>query len=556
MTFGLRPASAFIVLLMILPTPAQPDEPEWINIRLNQDATTQLQNEEQIAINPTDPDNMVAVWRDFRLGYRRVGWAYTFDGGETWTEGGLISEPTYPQQSDPGITADKDGNFYAIVLSYTGNTAQPNGLIVLKSTDGGVTWGPPLTVVSGVPNVFEDKEFIACDRTDGRHQGNLYVTWTRFGSTVDIMARWSIDSGRTWSNTIAVSDRSSVQFPLPVVGRDGEVYIAWTSYANSAIMLDVSTNGGASFGVDRQVAPVYMVSTLLEGGINAYSSPHMDADITNGTYSGRLYIAFMDRRNGNEDFDIWVTSSDNMGVTWTTPVRVNDDTPGNGLDQFHPWLTVDNAGVVTVVWLDRRHDPQNLTYHCYISQSDDGGVTWSPNVQVSAEPSDPANAFRSSLSFENRAGQSDETLSTKHPYRSVPVAGLLGEYIGVVSWNGVPTPIWTDIRNLNQDVYVGYLEGLGGVDWPTPADLARGLIVVPNPVRPSQRVTVWTDLDGLGTLTFHDAMGRTIRTIENILSNEGRLTFNSNEIGDVGGVYFLRLTTPSGTSKGQLMLLK
>lgn len=552
MTFALRLESAVVILLMVLSSPAQTTDPEWINVQLNRDATSQLQNEEQIAINPTDPDNMVAVWRDFRLGYRKVGWAYTFDGGETWTEGGLIPETHYAQQSDPGITADSDGNFYAIVLSYTGSTTQPNGLIVLKSTDGGVTWGAPLPVVSGVPNVFEDKEFIACDRTNGRHEGNLYVTWARFGSTVDIMARWSPDSGRTWSNTLAVSDRSSVQFPIPVVGRDGEVYIAWTSYANSAIMLDVSTNGGASFGVDRQVVRVHTVSTVLEWGINAYSSPHMDADISNSAYSGRLYIAFMDRRDGNEDFDIWVTSSDNMGVTWTTPIRINDDTPGNGLDQFHPWLTVDNTGVVTVVWLDRRHDSQNRTYHCYISQSTDGGVTWSPNVQISEEPSDPANAFRSGMSFEKQAG---DTTGTKHPYRSVPTAGLLGEYIGVVSWNGVPTPVWTDIRNLNQDVFAAYLKG-SDVEWPTPADLARGLVIVPNPVRPRQRVTVWSGLDGLGILTIHDAMGRTIKEIDNILSEDGRLTFNSEEIDQVpSGVYFLRLTTSSGTSDGRLMLL-
>ncbi|UCF04061.1 MAG: T9SS type A sorting domain-containing protein, partial [bacterium] len=40
--------------------------------------------------------------------------------------------------------------------------------------------------------------------------------------------------------------------------------------------------------------------------------------------------------------------------------------------------------------------------------------------------------------------------------RSV-LAGLLGEYIGVTAWNGVPTPVWTDIRNGHQDVFAGHL---------------------------------------------------------------------------------------------------
>jgi hypothetical protein len=557
MILGLRVAVAILVLLAFFPEPAQPSDPEWVNIQLNLDRTTQLQNEEQIAINPTSPLNMVAVWRDFRLGYRKVGWSYTFDGGETWTEGGLLPEPTYTQQSDPGITADNGGNFYAIVLSYNGNINQPNGLIIVKSSDGGVTWGPPMAAISGVQGAFEDKEFIACDRTFGRHDGNLYVTWTRFASSVDILARRSTDSGLSWSNTIAVSDESSVQFPIPVVGKGGEVYIAWCSFTHSAIMLDVSMDGGASFGADRQVVPVYSVATVINGGVDAYSSPHMDADISNGAYSGRLYIAFMDRRGGNRDYDIWVISSDDRGLTWSSPVRVNDDTPGNNRDQFHPWLAVDNTGVVTVVWLDRRHDEENLTYHCYISQSTDGGASWSPNVQVSTEPSDPINAWPSNLAYESRPPGGGEAHTTSIPEVSVSMAGLLGEYIGVVAHDGIPTPIWTDIRNGHQDVFAGHLEGLGGVDWPTPEDYAKNLVIVPNPAGPHEGVTVWTGAEGPGVLTIHDAMGRTIRTLNDVLAEDGRLTFRSEEVANAtGGVYFLRLKTSTGTSYGKLMLVE
>jgi hypothetical protein len=541
-----------IAALMAYTTPSSGADAEWVNIQLNRDQTTEVQNEEQIAINPRNPDNMVAVWRDFRTGVRRVGWGYTFDGGESWTEGGLITEPNYPFQSDPGVTADKDGNFYAVVLSYAGGSIQSNGLFVLESTNGGVTWGDPLQVVDGVPDVFEDKEFIACDRTYGRHSGNLYVTWTRFGTATDILARRSTDSGRSWSNTVTVSDETSVQFPIPVVGRNGELYIAWTSYDKSAIMLDVSTDGGASFGTDHEVISVYQPSTALAGAINAYSSPHMDADISNGIYSGRVYIAFMDRRNGQRDFDIWLISSDNMGLTWTEPVRINDDQPNNGRDQFHPWLTVDNLGIVTAVWLDRRHDPQNLTYHCYISQSTDGGVTWSPNVQVSTEPSDPTYAFPSYAGLDNPDSNNEGDADTKHPHRSAPMAGLIGEYIGVVSWDGVPTPIWTDIRNLNQDTYAGYLKR--PAVWPTPADLARGLVIVPNPVRPGQGVTVWSGLDGPGVLSIHDAMGRAIRTVDNLQLTDGKLTLPAEDLGgSAGGVYFLRLRTPSRVSNGRLI---
>ncbi len=95
----------------------------YLNIRVNNDTTDQLQNEEQIVMNPTDTTNMVAVWRDFRLGYRQVTYAYTYDGGLTW-EQDLFSEPQYIWDSDPGLTVDTAGNFYAVILSYN-STSEP-----------------------------------------------------------------------------------------------------------------------------------------------------------------------------------------------------------------------------------------------------------------------------------------------------------------------------------------------------------------------------------------------------------------------------------------------
>jgi len=108
---------------------------------------------------------------------------------------------------------------------------------------------------------------------------------------------------------------------------------------------------------------------------------------------------------------------------------------------------------VTVVFLDRRDDPLNLSYHCYLTQSADGGATWSANEKISTVPSDPTFAaqIRASLEQEINAGGLPDALST------TAAAGLLGEYIGVTAWNGHPTPVWTDTRNGHQDVYAGYI---------------------------------------------------------------------------------------------------
>ncbi|MBN2448400.1 MAG: hypothetical protein JXO22_16855, partial [Phycisphaerae bacterium] len=45
-------------------------------------------NEPSLAINPLDPDEIVVVWRQFDTvasDFRQAGYAYSHDGGVTWT---------------------------------------------------------------------------------------------------------------------------------------------------------------------------------------------------------------------------------------------------------------------------------------------------------------------------------------------------------------------------------------------------------------------------------------------------------------------------------------
>ena len=48
------------------------------------------------------------------------------------------------------------------------------------------------------------------------------------------------------------------------------------------------------------------------------------------------------------------------GVTYTGPVRVNQDDPKSPADQFQPWLAVTDKGQVDVMYFDRRNDPNNF----------------------------------------------------------------------------------------------------------------------------------------------------------------------------------------------------
>ena len=48
-------------------------------------------------------------------------------------------------------------------------------------------------------------------------------------------------------------------------------------------------------------------------------------------------------------------SSRDSGKTWSAPVRVNNDPPGNGAFQFLTWMAVDQTdGSINIIFYDRR----------------------------------------------------------------------------------------------------------------------------------------------------------------------------------------------------------
>lgn len=507
----------------------------YLNIRVNDDTTDQVQNEEQIVMNPTDTTNMVAVWRDFRLGYRQVTYAYTYDGGLTW-EQDLFSEPQYIWDSDPGLTVDTAGNFYAVILSYN-STLEPNGLFVYKSTDGGATWSGPVTVINGVSGVFEDKELIACDRSVGPYTDNLYVAWARFYNTQILISR-SSDGGNSFVDPVIVSDYNGVQWPVPAVGPNSEVYVAWVHYSPGSIRLDISTDGGQTFGSDITIQNTTFVSGNINGSIMVFSFPALDVDITGGPNNGYMYVAYMDDAPGFTDTDIFFTRSTNGGSTWSQKIRINDDPQNNGCDQFHPWLTVAPDGSIIVVFLDRRLDSGNLLMDLYLTTSADGGMTWSTNERITTVSSDPT------------AGSWQKTgnypVKCEAPFILADRAGLLGEYIGLTASSTDDIhPLWTDTRLGDQDAFFAIKDTTSPHVQEIPEGLTsgKGLLVTPNPG--SGKISFIIDSDyaaiNQAQLEIYDACGRVVKTYENPAHVITWDRYTDNGVYTQSGIYFCYL---------------
>jgi hypothetical protein len=85
---------------------------------------------------------------------------------------------------------------------------------------------------------------------------------------------------------------------------------------------------------------------------------------------------------GRSTTDVMFARSTDGGATFSGPVRVNDD---NNPSKWHWFGTFSVApnGRLDAVWYDNRN-ANNFDSQLFYSYSTDAGVTWSPNVPVSA----------------------------------------------------------------------------------------------------------------------------------------------------------------------------
>jgi hypothetical protein len=352
--------------------------------------------EVSVAINPTDPDHVIAVMLQAGApGEPRVtNSSYTSrDGGLTW-HATRAHNPDGRPQGDDAVVFGADGTAFHSYISFDGIRVQRpdrafSGIFV-RSTKDGMTWTPPVPVVDHVNTAipFEDKPWLGVDRgEESPHRGTIYVAWTRFdvyGSDNPahrsrILFSRSRDGGRSFSVPLEISDESgnaldsddTVEGVVPVAGPDGTVYVTWAG--PKGLYFDRSTDGGFSFGKDAVISDMPGGWDLPLPGIDRHNGmPVTATDVSIGPNRGTVYVNWIDQRNG--DPDVFVMASRNGGRTWGSPVRVNNDGPGAA--QMFTWMAVDPVdGSVNVVFHDRRQGKGTMT-SVTLARSVDGGKTF------------------------------------------------------------------------------------------------------------------------------------------------------------------------------------
>ncbi len=322
--------------------------------------------------NPLNP-----LWLFFGANASPQNARGTTNGGLNW----YLINPSYQGGTccDPWATHTGSG-----VLIYASGV---NGQYIYRSTNNGQTWSAPILSVLG-----NDRNHVSAEYTGtGPYANYVYAAMTpgNFGR--------STDAGLTWTTTFNPSN--SLPGCYIAVGPNGStdggcvMYVTNTGsdFGNRVYNFYRSTNGGSNFTLMSSQSGWSGFVGFHTGSRhtinNARTAPHpkMAMDNSNGPYRGRLYFVNASNDppgNGNKP-DIWLRYSNDMGATWSSPTRVNDNPNPTLSDQWFPEIWCERTtGKLYLHWYDDRSNPATFQTAIYATYSTDGGQTFVTNQQV------------------------------------------------------------------------------------------------------------------------------------------------------------------------------
>jgi hypothetical protein len=340
----------------------------------------------------------------------------------------------FGRSSDPWVSWAPNGDLWSISLSVDRTTTR-NAVLASRMAHGTATWSEPFvlkfdTSRAGVPigNNFNDKESLTADPTDA--SGNLvYAVWDRFVSPNENAPATAFEHAHAFHQPVWFARTTNGAAANPT-WTSREIFDPGTQNGTISNQIVVTPSGtlvdgfylfkthqnnqgtrGNSIAVIRStdkgttwsrraiiVAPTAAVGETDPEPINCRpfitGNPpctlvrsdgvivDLAVDYSSGPHRGRIYITWQDHQDNPFGDDlIMLSHSDDGGLTWSAPAKVNQTPGATFTDQaFEPAVHVNSEGVVALTYYDFRNDVSGdgeLTTDHWIVHSHDGGATWS-----------------------------------------------------------------------------------------------------------------------------------------------------------------------------------
>ena len=392
-------------------------------------------NELDIAINPTNPSNMIAGWNDYGAGNScGVGW--TTDGGKTWQTDWLRGmtpaggNPTYDYGAgDPSVGFLNDGT--AVFACNAWSTTKPTAIYVTTSKDGGQTWAAPQKVASADTKAGNlDHPIMTIDRYSNRALIG-YTGWS--GLQANSYALVSDSTATHWSGPyrIAADYKSNAPdvFDVSLAGApDGTIYATsgiWQhvqEWSEQAVVVSQLRPGETAFTHSVKVRDLVPAPITLPGEswrTSMQASIGVDA-------SGTVYELTGDYVTGY--LHMYLAKSTDHGASFPTQLQLTSGTH----DEVMPWMSVTPAGRVDAIFYD--YDESTGLMDVDYGQVAAGGATLSRTVVQRGIDGD------------------------SQPPRGAGGTPFMGDYIGIDSAPGVVALAWTGNGPLSQDAWAATLK--------------------------------------------------------------------------------------------------
>lgn len=321
-----------------------------------------------------------------------------------------------PKPGPNGFSYDNGVRFYFTALSNIRGIESPFGLATMFSDDGGITWSNPPTVIDTQippPNVEVDKPWIAVDNhPESPFFGNVYLAATYEPEEADFVVR-STDGGVTFGPPVLINpvSREAVSISIAL---DGTVYIFSRTQINGVFtyVFVKSTDGGQTYTSPSAITTGSNSGTLtsLLHGSNFRIAGFPTSAVSN---SGKLFMSFIDA--SIDHIVLKLASSTDGGMTWLVRTIVDD----LDLNIFFPTIAtfqdqvVIGYNAITRAPLGSPIRAGIVSYDAYIVFSLDDGETFSDPVKVSRQSSDPAISSTGSLLSETLGDYNSIVTDTK-----------------------------------------------------------------------------------------------------------------------------------------------